>query len=135
MALIPSQAAAAAAGSTGLIGLLLASIGLFGILSYSVARRRREIGLRMALGAPARRVAGLVLARTAKLAGLGIVIGLGVSGFALKPLEAFIVPELPPNDPVHLAVAGALLLLVALIASAAPVSRALRVEPTVALRQ
>jgi predicted permease len=135
LALLPSRAGGVILGSMGLLGLALASIGLYGVLLYSVSRRIREIGLRMALGATPGGILRLVLRQSASLAAVGIAIGLGLSIFAVRPLAMFLSPEVRTTDITNFVAVGAALALVALIATVSPALRALRVDPVVALRE
>jgi predicted permease len=133
-ALLPSRIGAALLGSAALLGLALATIGLYGVLAYSVTRRTSEIGLRMALGADARAVLEMVLRESSALVGSGVAIGLGIAVFATRPLAMFLVSELRPTDPVTwLGVIG-VLAAVAAAATLAPALRAIRIDPMTALR-
>jgi predicted permease len=133
-AMLPSRVGAALLGSIGLLGLALASIGLYGALAYAVSRRIREIGLRVALGAAPAGVLALVMRQSAGLVAIGLGAGLAIAALIVRPLAIFLVPEVRPQDPVNfLAVAG-ILAFVALAATAAPAMRALRVDPLTALR-
>ena len=133
-ALLPSRIGAALLGSAALLGLALASIGLYGVLAYSVTRRTPEIGLRMALGADGRAVLKMVLRESAVLVGAGLAVGLGIAVFATRPLAMFLVSELSPTDPpTFLGVIG-VLSAVAVAATLAPALRAVRVDPIAALR-
>jgi len=133
-ALLPSRVGAALLGSAALLGLALASIGLYGVLAYSVTRRTSEIGLRMALGADGRAVLKMVLRESGALVGWGVAIGLGIAVFATRPLAMFLVSELRPTDPLTwLGVIGALAA-VAAAATLAPALRAIRIDPLTALR-
>ncbi|MBV8808306.1 MAG: FtsX-like permease family protein [Acidobacteriaceae bacterium] len=134
LALLPSQAAAITLGAMGILGLALAAIGLYGVLLYSVSRRTREIGLRVALGATPADVIRIICRHSLTLAGCGIVVGLTLALFAMRPLAFFLVPGLSAFDSTaFLAVVGALSA-VALLATLAPAARALRVDPLTALR-
>jgi predicted permease len=133
-ALLPSRFGAAILGSVGLLGLMLASIGLYGALLYSVSRRVREIGLRVALGATPRGVLSLVVRQSAWLVGTGIGLGTLLAVLAVRPLAMFLIPEVRPADPVNFAIVAVVLGLVGLIATLSPAIRALRVDPVVALR-
>jgi len=133
-AFLPSRLGAALLGSMGLLGLALASIGLYGVLAYSVARRTREIGLRVALGADRAAVLRMVARESAVLLIIGLAIGLAISVFATKPLAMFLVPELSPSDPATFLTVAAVLAAVAFAATLGPALRALRVDPMVALR-
>jgi ABC-type antimicrobial peptide transport system permease subunit len=134
LAMLPSRAGAAMLGATGLLGLALAAIGLYGTLLYGVSRRTREIGLRMALGASPGGILRMVMRESLLLAGAGIAIGTAIATVAVRPLAAFLTPEVHPADPGNFLAVASILLLVALLATAAPAARALRVDPTVALR-
>jgi predicted permease len=116
-----------------LFALLLASIGLYGVMSYATARRTREIGIRMALGARAADVIRLVLRETMLLVGAGVVIGLGAA-FAVTRLVASLLFGLSPTDPLTITLAVLLMLMVAALAGYLPARRAARVDPMVALR-
>ena len=116
-----------------LLGLALAAIGLYGVLLYSVTRRIREIGLRIALGASPRSVLVLVLRQSAGMAASGIAIGLTLAIFAVRPLAMFLIPEVHPTDPSTFVAVAAVLLAVALAATISPALRALRVDPITAL--
>jgi ABC-type antimicrobial peptide transport system permease subunit len=133
-AMLPSRVGALLLGSMGLLGLALASVGLYGVLLYSVSRRIREIGLRVALGATPGGILGLVLRQSAALAAVGIGIGMALAVFAVRPLAMFLAPEVRPTDLTNFVVVGAVLALVALAATVAPAVRALQVDPVVALR-
>jgi len=133
-AFLPSRVGAALLGSMGLLGLALASIGLYGVLAYSVARRTREIGLRVALGADRAAVLRMVARESAVLLIIGLATGLAISVFATKPLAMFLVPELSPSDPATFLTVAAVLAAVAFAATLGPALRALRVDPMVALR-
>jgi predicted permease len=133
-AFLPSRAGAALLGSMGLLGLALASIGLYGVLAYAVSRRIREIGLRIALGADSRAIVRMVLWQSLSLAITGVVIGLGIAAFATRPLAMFLVPDLSPTDPATFLGVAAVLLAVALAATLGPALRAVRVDPMTALR-
>jgi predicted permease len=133
-AFLPSRVGAALLGSMGLLGLALASIGLYGVLAYSVARRTREIGLRVALGADRAAVLRMVARESFGLLAIGLAIGLGISVFATKPLAMFLVPELSPSDPGTFLTVAAVLGAVAFAATLGPALRALRVDPMTALR-
>jgi predicted permease len=133
-AMLPSRVGAALLGSIGLLGLALASIGLYGTLAYAVSRRIREIGLRVALGATPGKVLGLVIRQCGALLATGLGIGLVVAALVVRPLTIFLIPEVRPGDPSNFLVVAAVLGLVSLAAAAAPAIRALRIEPTAALR-
>jgi putative ABC transport system permease protein len=132
--LLPSRAGAAILGSIGVLGLLLAAIGLYGVLAFTISRRIREIGLRMALGAEPRSILWLVFRDSFLLVAAGIGIGLGIAMVATQPLAMFLVPGLSPTDPLTFLSVIALLGAVAVAATIGPALRALRVDPMVALR-
>jgi ABC-type antimicrobial peptide transport system permease subunit len=133
-ALMPSRVGAGVLGSMALLGLMLAAIGLYGVLLYAIQQRIPEIGIRVALGATPRDVFALVTVQSLRLVSAGLIIGLAVAVVAVRPLSMFLVPEVRPADPINfLAVAG-VLVLVAGLATLAPTTRALRVDPAVALR-
>ena len=117
----------------GLLALVLASVGLYGITSYQVARRTSEIGLRMALGANRRDVVRMVIVGAVSQAGLGLLIGIPIA-IAGAHLMADQLYEVRPYDPVSLAVAVAVLLAAAVVAGFIPARRAARIEPMTALR-
>lgn len=119
--------------TAGLIALFLASIGVYGVMSYSVAQRTAEIGVRMALGAEPGRVVGMMLRRGLQLVGYGLVIGFAGSWFAAKLLAGFLY-GVSPHDPPTFAVVPLLLAAVALVACYVPSRRATRIDPLAALR-
>jgi len=120
-------------GTFAALALLLASIGMYGVISYSVGQRTREIGIRMALGAERRNVFGMILGQGARLAGLGIAIGLLVA-LGVTHLMASFLFGVKPTDPLTFAGVSLLLLGVALLACYLPARRATRVDPMIALR-
>lgn len=117
----------------GILALLLACVGLYGLLSYEVARRTREIGVRMALGAQPRNVLRLVVGHGLALALVGTAVG-AIAAFGVTRFLASLLYQVRPSDPVTLVGVAILLLLVALAACYSPARRATRVDPMVALR-
>ena len=117
----------------GLLALLLACIGLYGILSFGVASRTNEIGIRMAMGARGRDVFWLILRESLLLVVVGVAVGLPVV-FAVTRLASSLLFRLTPTDPLSLVVSALLMLVVALVAGYLPSRRATRVDPLVALR-
>jgi ABC-type antimicrobial peptide transport system permease subunit len=115
------------------IAVLLAAIGLYGVLAYSVARRTREIGVRMALGAQKGHVLGLIVRESAAVVGLGALIG-GAGALAAGKAAAGLLFGIGPLDPVALGAAALVLALVCAVATLLPARRAARVDPAVALR-
>ncbi len=118
----------------GVIALMLTAIGLYGVVSYSVQQRTREIGIRMALGAERGRTLLLVLAGSARLGGLGIALGLPMALVATRLARSMLFGVNPWNAGTFLMAAG-VLLLVLTAASLVPARRATRIDPLVALRQ
>ena len=116
-----------------LVATLLAALGLYGVLAYTVAQRTREIGLRMALGADAGRVRRLVLGQVGWMTAIGAAIGLG-AGLTIGQLGGSLLYELKAYDPAVLAASTGLLTAVAFAAGLIPAVRAARVNPMVALR-
>ena len=117
----------------GLLALSLACVGLYGVMSYGVARRTNEIGIRMALGARGRSVLWLVLREALVLVVSGLVVGV-LASLALTKTAASLLYELKPNDPLTIAMATIVLMMVALVAGFLPARRAARVDPMIALR-
>jgi putative ABC transport system permease protein len=120
-------------GIFGALALLLASIGLYGVMSFAVSRRTREIGIRMALGAQAADVFGLVLRQGLGMVLVGLVIGLAAAGVVTRLLTSFLF-GIKPLDPITFVVISFLLVLVAVAACFIPAHRATKVDPLVALR-
>ena len=118
----------------GLLALLLACIGLYGVMSYGVARRTNEIGIRMALGAQRRGVLWFVLREALILVAVGLVVGV-LASLALTKTAATLLYELKPNDPLTIVFATLLLAVVAAVAGYLPAYRASRVDPMIALRE
>jgi putative ABC transport system permease protein len=115
------------------MGLTLALVGVYGVLSYSVTQRLHEVGVRMALGAKAQDVVRLILGDAVKLAGIGLGAGLILS-LLLGRLLSKVVFGVTPTDPQTFAIVSLLLAIAALLAGAVPVHRATRVDPMIALR-
>ena len=131
--LIPQRVAASVAGTMGIVGLLLAAIGIYGVTSYAVSRRTREIGIRIALGADSGNVIRLVLRQGLALAAIGVAIGVVIAAASAKFLESLLF-GIRGLDPVAFGGACLLFAVVTLIASYVPARRATTVDPMVALR-
>jgi len=121
-------------GVLGVISMLLAGVGLYGVMAYSVSQQTREIGIRMALGADPQGVLRMVLRRGLLLAFSGIAVGLAIA-LAAAPQIAPLLYRVSPADPASIAGAALFLIVVAALASMIPALRATRVDPMVALRQ
>jgi ABC-type antimicrobial peptide transport system permease subunit len=117
----------------GGLALVLTFVGLYGVLSYDVGRRRRDIGIRLAVGAPPAAISRQFLVRAGLLAGVGIAIGVGAA-LATSRLLGSLLYGLGPADPVALGAAAAALALTVIAASYLPARRASRISPAVVLR-
>jgi putative ABC transport system permease protein len=117
----------------GALALLLAALGVYGVLAFSISRRMREIGIRMALGADKKRVFGLVLREGMWLVAIGLGIGLGAGLYASKWINSFLF-DVSTRDVTTFVVVPCVLAAVALLACYLPARRAMRVDPMVALR-
>jgi ABC-type antimicrobial peptide transport system permease subunit len=130
---VTQRIVASISGSLGGVGLLLAAIGIYGVTAYTVARRSREIGIRIALGARQRDIVAMVLGQGLWIAGIGSVIGLGLAALAGQALAGYLF-GIPPIDPPTFIGALVLLVSIAVVASYIPARRAMRVDPLMALR-
>ena len=132
-AIVPERLIATLSAFFGALGVVLAGIGLYGLLAYTVARRTGEIGVRMALGATAGSVRRMVLADALAMAASGLALGAAMVWWC-RPLAARLLPDLKPDWAAPLVLGGTALLLVALFAAWLPARRAARVDPIDALR-
>jgi ABC-type antimicrobial peptide transport system permease subunit len=133
-ALFPSQMASAALGVMGGMGAMLAITGIFGMAAYSVSKRLRELGIRVALGAQQKAVLRAALDRAFKLLAIGSAAGL-LLGILASRLLAFIVYQATPRDPLVLAGVVVAMALLGLVATWIPARRALSVDPMILLRE
>jgi predicted permease len=132
--LVRERLLAMLAGFFGVLAALIAAVGIYGMVSYGVTRRRREIGIRAALGAGRGRMIGMVMQETGRLFVLGALAGGGLAMLSARSAESLLF-GLRPEDPLTLALATGLLALGAAVASYLPARRASRVDPIEALRQ
>jgi ABC-type antimicrobial peptide transport system permease subunit len=112
---------------------LIATCGIYGLMAYAVTQRRREIGVRMALGADRRDVLRLVLARAVRIVAAGLIVGLAGAFVVTRVLQRFLF-GVTPTDPLAFTLVTLLLLAVGLTAAWLPARRATRIDPTTALR-
>jgi ABC-type antimicrobial peptide transport system permease subunit len=131
--MIQERLIASLSGFFGGLALLLAAMGLYGVMSYSVVRRRNEIGIRMALGAAPARVMRMVLSHVAGLTVLGVLLGIGIAAGAARFINSLLY-GLVGHDATMIAIAGATLGLAGAVAGYLPARRAARVDPMTALR-
>jgi ABC-type antimicrobial peptide transport system permease subunit len=133
LALWPSWMGALLLGSLGFLALILASMGVYGVMAYSVSQRTRELGIRMALGAQARQVLQLVLRQGMTLAAIGLLIGL-LAAFGSTRLVAALLYGVNPSDPLIFISVTVLLAGAAFAACYFPARRAFKIDPVIALR-
>jgi ABC-type antimicrobial peptide transport system permease subunit len=133
-ATVQERVIAMLSGFFGALALILAGLGLYGVMSYAVSRRRTEIGIRMALGAQPAAAIGLVVRRAAVLILTGIAIGAALSWWASQFVSSLLY-GLAPRDPGTLAIAGVILTAVGALAGWLPARRAARIDPARVLRE
>jgi predicted permease len=133
LSLFPQRVGATLLGVFSALGLVLASVGLYGVVAYAVAQRTRELGIRIALGAEARDIFRVVLGHGVRLMAVGLAIGVGLA-LLLTRLARGLLVGVSPTDPLTLGGVAAILMVVGLVASYVPARRATRVDPLVALR-
>jgi putative ABC transport system permease protein len=133
-ALLPTRIASGLLGVIGTLGLILAAVGIYGVMAYSVGQRSGEIGLRLALGATPMQVLQMTLRDALRLAFIGLLLGLGLALLATRLLSGILASGMSAIDPLSLGSVGVLLSLTALCAALVPSWRAARVDPAVALR-
>jgi ABC-type antimicrobial peptide transport system permease subunit len=131
--LLPQRIAAVVTVILGIAGLLLAALGVYGIVAYSVTQRTREIGIRMAVGATPRSIVSTMATTGLRLVAIGVGLGFAASLAATRVMSSFIL-NVSPTDPVVFAGITAGLAAVAVVACAIPASRAAKVDPLAALR-
>jgi ABC-type antimicrobial peptide transport system permease subunit len=134
LALFPSRIATAALGVLGAMGAMLSITGIFGLAAYSVSKRKRELGIRIALGANRKEVLEAALGRAFKLLAFGSVAGL-LLGLAASRVLAYVVYQASPRDPLVLAGVVLAMMFVGLIATWIPAQRALAVDPLLLMRE
>jgi ABC-type antimicrobial peptide transport system permease subunit len=132
--LLRERLMATLSGFFGLLAASIATIGLYGVVSYSVARRRNEIGIRMALGADRRQVVRMVMREAGMLLVVGLAVG-AISALAVARSAQSLLFGLAPHDPLTLITAATGLAAIAAVASYVPARRASQLEPTEALRE
>jgi predicted permease len=133
IALLPQRVAAIVTGAMGAVGLLLATVGLYGMIAWSVGRRTREIGVRVALGAQRTDVLGMIVREGMRLTGVGVVIGLLLAAGTTRFLTRFLF-NVSPFDAITFTGMSLLFIAVALVASYLPARRAATADPMLALR-
>jgi ABC-type antimicrobial peptide transport system permease subunit len=133
-AMVPERLIAMLSGFFGALGALLAAIGLYGLLAYTVARRTSEIGVRMALGATPRDVLAMVHKSALAMAGAGVAVGVPLA-FAAERVAVTFVDNMSGGSAMPIAIAAGAAIAVALVAASIPARRASRVNPIEALRQ
>jgi predicted permease len=134
LAFLPSQVGAVLMTIVGVVGLLLASLGLYGVVAYAVTRRTREIGIRIAIGATRMEIAKLVLASTGRMLAIGVAAGLFLSFFVTRPLAAFLVPGLGPTDLASFSAVVFVFVITGILAVAGPLRHANSINPVQCLR-
>ena len=127
------RSAMAICGSFAALALVLSAIGIYGVLAYTVSQRTREFGIRIALGARAGTVVGMVMGQGMRLAAIGLALGIG-GAVLLTRLMAKMLYEVRPTDPMVFAIVAGVLMAVALAASLVPSMRVARIKPAMALR-
>ena len=132
-AVVPERLMAILGGFFGAVGALLAAIGLYGLLAYTVARRTKEIGIRMALGATRGDVMRMMLRRGLTLVGAGFVVGAPIAFWGTR-FAATAVEDLSGGDVTPVAMAVGAMFVIATLATFTPARRATRIEPVIALR-
>jgi ABC-type antimicrobial peptide transport system permease subunit len=120
-------------GAFGIVALLLAAVGVYGVIALLVSERTAEVGIRLALGASPQQVWSMLISHAAILAAVGVAVGLGAAAL-LAPLATRLLFGIPPTDPLTFAAVGLLLLGMAVVAAAIPARRAMAVDPADALR-
>lgn len=131
--IVPQRLIAALSAGFGALGALLAAIGLYGLVAYTVTRRTHEIGLRMALGATRSDVMRMVLREALWMVCAGLILGTPLASWG-KSVAANLIPNLPAKSPVSMVFGGAVMIVLALVAAYIPAHRGTRVDPVVALR-
>jgi ABC-type antimicrobial peptide transport system permease subunit len=132
--LLPARLGAMLVGAFGVLGLVLASVGVYGVVSYSVSQRTQEIGIRTALGAQRSNVLGMILKQGMRMALIGTGVGIVLSFLLFRGLRT-VLYGVKSTDFVTLAAVSGMLLAIAFLASYVPALRATRVDPVVALRE
>jgi ABC-type antimicrobial peptide transport system permease subunit len=133
-ALFPARAATESLGVLGVMGAMLSVTGIFGMAAYSVSKRKRELGIRIALGAQRKEVLQAALGRAVKLLAFGSAIGL-LLGILASKLLAVIVYQATPRDPLVLAGVVLAMMLLGLLATWVPAQRALSIDPMILMRE
>lgn len=131
--LLPQRTAAVVTGALGCVGLLLAAVGLYGIMAFSASRRMREIGIRLALGAPRSSVVNLMIRDGLRLAAIGVGVGLALAAAVTRLIAGWLF-NISPLDTATFAGMSALFIIVAFVASYLPARRAAASDPLTALR-
>jgi ABC-type antimicrobial peptide transport system permease subunit len=133
VALLPARLTGTLLGAFGILALLLAAVGIYGVMAYSVAQRTREFGVRMALGAGAGELLALIIGEGARLTAVGLAIGT-IAALGLTRVISSLLYGIQPTDVVSFAGAALVLTASALLACYIPAHRAIHVDPVIALR-
>jgi predicted permease len=133
VAQLPARIGAIATGAFGLLGALLATMGIYGLITYLVVQKSREVAIRRAIGAPAWHIVRVAVGGVGRLAGIGAIAGLG-AGALTAPLFGDLLVNVSPRDPLTLAATLSIVLVVGIVAGMRPALSALRVSPAVLLR-
>jgi putative ABC transport system permease protein len=133
-AMLPNKIASLLLSGIGTLGLLLATIGIYGVMAYSVVRRTAEIGIRMALGATKIQVLRLILKDATKLVCIGMVVGSMLALFVVQALAEALPAGMKVVDPLSFATVGGILAIVALMAAFVPAWKGSQLDPNIALR-